>query len=319
MQVAFETFTDPGEFTSVLHPSKVELIPLERGRFTAELVAIELPRTRLRWMSESIPRLAHVQHPPDRAYFGFLADDTSATVVVDGMSVNANAVMQFGSAGNSNQHSLGPTRWSNISVGRAELEALNQNFTGQDFPACAAARLVLPDHGAMNTLRRLHAKAVAFTAQSSALLVEPEVARALDNQLMEALSNCLMDPEQTQPTSVQARHAAVTERFRHLLEDSLDRPLYLPEVCAALGVSHRTLSYCCQDFLGMAPKRYFHLRRMHMVRRALRQADRHATTVTEIATRHGFWEFGRFAVQYKALFSETPSTTLRKESTNVEH
>lgn len=63
----------------------------------------------------------------------------------------------------------------------------------------------------------------------------------------------------------------------------------------------------------MAPKRYLLLRRMGLARRALRRADPDTTSVTTIGTRYGFWELGRFAVVYQALFDESPSATLSRQ------
>ena len=54
------------------------------------------------------------------------------------------------------------------------------------------------------------------------------------------------------------------------------------------------------------------LRRMQAVRRVLQNADPKVTRVTDIATEHGFWELGRFAVKYRHMFGETPSTTLKR-------
>jgi AraC-like DNA-binding protein len=62
----------------------------------------------------------------------------------------------------------------------------------------------------------------------------------------------------------------------------------------------------------MGPKRYLLPRRMHLARRALRQAAPAAPSVTDIATRFGFWQLGRFAVEYQSLFGESPSATLRR-------
>jgi AraC-like DNA-binding protein len=84
----------------------------------------------------------------------------------------------------------------------------------------------------------------------------------------------------------------------------------MTEPCAALGVSYWTLRACCQEHLGMSPKRYLLLRRMHLARQALRRAHPGSMTVTEIATNYGFWELGRFSVVYRSLFGESPSTTL---------
>ena len=58
-------------------------------------------------------------------------------------------------------------------------------------------------------------------------------------------------------------------RFEEFLEANPDQPLYLAEICAAIGVAERTLRICCEQHLGMGPIRYLFLRRMHLVRQAL--------------------------------------------------
>ena len=72
------------------------------------------------------------------------------------------------------------------------------------------------------------------------------------------------------------------------------------------------LNTCWYEHLGMGPKHYLLLRRMLMVRRALRDSTPAETLVAEIATRYGFWQFGRFAIEYKALFGEAPPATLAR-------
>jgi transcriptional regulator GlxA family with amidase domain len=71
------------------------------------------------------------------------------------------------------------------------------------------------------------------------------------------------------------------------------------------------------EHLGIGPVRYLWLRRMHLARRALIQTAPGTSTVTDIATANGFWELGRFAVEYHALFGEAPSASLRRPEQEI--
>jgi AraC-like DNA-binding protein len=94
--------------------------------------------------------------------------------------------------------------------------------------------------------------------------------------------------------SAQRRHELIMRRFHRVIEERHDQPLYIPETCNLIGVAERTLRMCCHEQLGMSAKQFLLARRMIMVRRDLRMAAPTATTVTEIATRYGFWEVRAF-------------------------
>ena len=130
---------------------------------------------------------------------------------------------------------------------------------------------------------------------------------------MEAGVDCLGKARVGEDSVAQRQHQLIMRRFHRVLEEKPGESLYITEVCRAIGVSIRTLQMCCQEELGMGPKRYLLLRRLHLARRALRAAAPDATTVTDIATRCGFWHLGRFAGEYRSLFGESPSVMLHRQ------
>ena len=123
---------------------------------------------------------------------------------------------------------------------------------------------------------------------------------------------CLGNNEAREDSVAQRQHELIMRRFRRVVEENPGTPLYIPELCKAIGVSERTLRICCQEQLGVGPKRYLLFHRLHLARRALRKGLPDTTTVTETATRYGFWHFGRFAGEYQSLFGEPPSSTLHR-------
>jgi AraC-like DNA-binding protein len=164
----------------------------------------------------------------------------------------------------------------------------------------------------MSRLLHLH-KAVTDLAESVPdVLAHPEVSKAMEQELVRAMLACVTDTSMRENSRSNSMRMRTMRRFEQLLEARKDEPLYLPDICAEIGVTDRTLRLHCQGHIAMGPHRYLWLRRMNLARRALAEADPRMKTVTEIANDHGFAELGRFAVAYRKLFGEPPSTTLRR-------
>ncbi len=106
----------------------------------------------------------------------------------------------------------------------------------------------------------------------------------------------------------------IVAKLEAFIRDHAGEAISLSQLCNATGVSERSLRNACYAVCGTSPKRYLVRCRMEAVRRALATARPGDATVTRIATDHGFFELGRFARAYSALFGETPSQTLRGAS-----
>jgi AraC-like DNA-binding protein len=117
----------------------------------------------------------------------------------------------------------------------------------------------------------------------------------------------------TAPTNSRANPSRreIVERAERLLRDRTAEQLPIADLSLLVGVSERGLRNAFNAVRGMSPKRFVMQGRLHEVRRALSDPPAGRATVTDIATEYGFFELGRFAGRYKAVFGETPSATLR--------
>ena len=106
----------------------------------------------------------------------------------------------------------------------------------------------------------------------------------------------------------------LVEQAENLALADVDEPLHISAICRVLAVSERTLRKAFHKVRGLPPCRHLRLLRLSRARRALLSADYGLTTVTEIATCFGFVELGRFSVEYRKIFGESPSQTLCRAS-----
>jgi AraC-like DNA-binding protein len=208
--------------------------------------------------------------------------------------------------------------YGSISLSIDELHTAFAAIMGGDFRQTAGQPIIHPRPELMSRLLKLHKVVGRLAHETPDILQVPEVLRALENELVHTMSRCLAESGVVETSTDHRRHKAIIARFEEFLAANSDRPLHLTEICAGIGVAERTLRCACEKHVGMGPIRFLTLRRMHLVRRALLQADPSKSTVTRIVTDHGFWELGRFSVCYRALFGESPSETLRSTARGPE-
>jgi AraC-like DNA-binding protein len=310
-----QSYPDPGEYQAAILGADVDVVLTGPGQFRSELIRIEMHQLGLNRGWVSLPRIARSAHKQGQCSVSFLADADHAPTLVNGEEQQPGQIIFFSPGADVYQRSATAFRWGTISLAAEALAAAWHALVDYEMPAPAETRLIRPPPHLMARLLSLHEAAVQLAATAPDILAHPEVCRAMEQDLLHVMVQCLAEglAVETNPRS-RHRRQPVMRRFEQLLEEYPDKSISVQEVCAATGVSDRTLRLHCEEHLGMGPHRYLWLRRMNFARRALAIADPKAASVTAIALDHGFGELGRFSVQYRELFGEPPSATLRNAS-----
>jgi AraC-like DNA-binding protein len=305
-------FSDPVEyFTGIRNLQIVGLIE-RRGEFRATSTRIDLHRLWMHRFDEGLPRIMKVSPSGRRAVVMFATRSDQPPVRVNGIEIAQNQIAKFGLSWEWYFRSSAASEWSTMSLAPEDLAAAGESIIGRELLPPTFSQSIAPSPATLSRLRKLHDAAAHLAETAPDILAKPEVARAVEQALVEALVLCLDRSGADQVRNVERQRARMLRRLEEVLLANSEQPLYMAELCAQVGTSYWTLRDCCLEYLGMSPKRYLWLRRMHLARRALRRANPERTTVTEIATDYGFWELGRFSVAYRTLFGETPSTALHR-------
>lgn len=305
-------FTDPYEYRKSVQGAELQVYVAARGTFEARLTRIKLDHLWMQRAHLSLPTVTHSAVDKERRMIFLQFDPDQAPILHTGTEVSPNEIVCYAPGSEHHYRTSTSYQCGGMSLSREDFAGFGKIFAGRELTAPAATRVLRPPPALMSRLLNLHKAAGDLAETAPEILAHPEVARALEQELVRTMMACLSDPVTEERYRVSRPRLPIMPRFEQMLEEHADEPLYLAEVCAAIGVSDRTLRLHCQEQLGMSPHRYLWLRRMNVVRRALSLADPTAKTVTEIANDHGFAELGRFAGAYRNLFGESPSMTLRR-------
>jgi len=302
-------FSESDEFLAALGDDGVlNLLVTCQGQFRAQLTQVTLHRMRLSAGDEYLSRIAFVAVPADTLLVTLPLGDRPAPIWA-GVEMRVGEMITFGPAERLHARSDGPCQWGAIQLPVDDFVQYGGAMRGAT-PIVPAVARWRPPRAALRQLRHLHQAAVRAAGARSGVLTDREAAHGLEQQLIHALIGSLSAGPAYEETAAARRHRDILARFEDLLE--VQPPAEVIEIRTALGVPQRILRECCKKNLGTDPSRYRRLRGMQRARRVLRQENPNTASVSAVARRCGFRDPGRFAVNYRALYGELPSATLRR-------
>jgi AraC-like DNA-binding protein len=282
---------------------QAEYVQLEAKPFSASWTVVTVPNLVLQFVREHVAVVRRIRVPAGRCAFVVpLAVPESARW--NARPVNGNEVIVCGPRSESYACDPAGTRFAIVSVARSSaIGVLGSAFVRSSPSDCT---VVPRGRDARELQQRL--AAIAERAALSQMIDARSVRTGIGAALDICLSNAM--PGERQVEAAVCR-SGIVRRAEEFFKCHVGETVSIAQLSSVSGVSERSLRNAFYDVCTTSPKRYLRLLQLHQVRRALR-APNDAATVTDVATLHGFFELGRFAGEYKALFGEVPSQTLQR-------
>jgi AraC-like DNA-binding protein len=304
-----QSVSDVEEFRGLIRPANTEFLVTGKGRpFSATVTKIELIDLWAQSLTESHARSWHVAITSPRIGIAFQTAPGPA-MSYGGRELAENDVGLVTGSMDLWQRTSGASKLASVSLPEDVVVRRSIDLFGRDLTPKLRLPTATLSPATMARLRRLHAAVTKLAETAPGTIADIHAAKSLEASLTEVFLDCLDSGSSEKDRPARRQQIALLKRLYELGLEHAGEPLYVADVCTALGVSSRVLHRICYEQIGMGPKQYLVLRRLHMAHRALRLAPPEAS-VTAIATQFGFWELGRFAVIYRNIFGESPSTTL---------
>ena len=309
LEILSLTLFDADALSDSVRSSRFEHLQLERGDFRADLKRVDVGQLTVDAGCYTRKVMARGDFPSDRVIVGCVLNSREAGNM-NGHHFSVNDVVVFPEGAELDCTLPAATNWCSVQLSREILAQMG----------CAAMTFdrvkVLPGHRAENLrLSRLLDRLTKARASNedrapencaSPLAFDEEM---LLEQIRRTLNEHLGRRARGRRPSLRERMTLV-RRFEQLVKDRIDTPVRIPELCAELGISQRTLEHVFKLEMGLTPKQFDNMLRLNAARQRLLRASVEQATIAQVAEQCGISHLGRFAAAYLRQFGELPSDTV---------
>lgn len=281
---------------------------LETGQLSARLLEANLGKAHL--MRESLSHSTLIQAAPGPQFlpFGSILSASSNNLFC-GLQSPSGALIQA-TGGNWELSSHGALTFIACVFSRDYFFEQYQKLYACDVPTQVLRNTIPKPHRLNQEFAQQLQTTLLWIKYHPEVFNHHKVVSLLCAQLVQLISEQLPHSDASSLPSPPKRILAAKRAIDYLQAHACELP-DIATLCQVTGVSERSLQSGFAQYLGVTPVQYIRLIRLNAARRELISARGSCERVSNIALRWGFIEFGRFSRDYKALFCEQPSQTLK--------
>src|SRR3984893_12005303 len=207
------TFTDPDAYhANIRRTQVVEGVVTARGEYRSELTRTDLHRLWMQRGDETLARVLNFAPAGERVPILFATDQRQAAMYFSGLELSPDEIIVIGFGAASHHRSSSACRWGAISLTLEDLVGAGRAIIGRELTASPFTHRIRPLSPLLSRLRNLHEAAGHLAKTAPDILVQPEVAQALEQALARAMIWCISGGETAGTSSARHRHAVIMRR-----------------------------------------------------------------------------------------------------------
>jgi AraC-like DNA-binding protein len=310
-QGARRVMTSIDEFVDHIDTAHVGAMVLRSGTIRAEVVSANVCGVVINLVDHTCPTVTRGETLTDRV--GILTPFGRLPVAcVNGDRFQLGTGHAFGGSAEMSGWTTGTTEYATLSFTPDSLERMAGRLGIEiDLPGQGERRTVpAPSHDRLGGLLRAVKRSVYGTGKPAASIREAaELADRLVAMFVESFAADRSRARSTPHKRLDSVH--IVKQCEDYATDTNYQAVTLADLCEASGVSERRARQAFYECYGMSPTAFLRIAALYKVHHALVAGPPERDAVSRAAADYGFWHLSRFASQYRALFGELPSTTLR--------
>jgi AraC family ethanolamine operon transcriptional activator len=262
---------------------------------------------------DGAPNVSEIHVAPGRTGL-LLVGPGSPPKFVDGREIGAGSLCLLQPGSLVEVSSPAATSWLSVTADPEPVEREAALLAGEPLGSAPAPTVSFSSAPAdVATLRTLLLE-VTGAFDSAPRGLHPEAAANVERALLRSLARFSLDsaPRMERRRTLRVDRSSAFRSIFEFLRTLSKEPVYLEDLCRATGLPERTLRLLFLEQFGESPVRVLRAHRLCLVYAALQAPGAGLKQIRRVAESRGFWHMGQFSADYRELFGERPTDTVRR-------